>query len=59
MNFVLLATLIGIASYQITSVCILKTTPDSSNNEISTKIATRASTTTIILPLPLLIESIV
>jgi hypothetical protein len=59
MNFVLLATLIGIASYQITSVCILKTTPDSLNNEISTKVATRASTTTIISPLPLLIESII
>jgi hypothetical protein len=59
MNFVLLATLIGIASYQITSVCILKTTPDSLNNEISTIIATRASITTIISPLPLLIESII
>jgi hypothetical protein len=59
MNFVLLATLIGISSYQITSVCIQKTTPDSLNNEISTIIATRASITTIISPLPLLIESII
>jgi hypothetical protein len=59
MNFVLLATLIGIASYQITSVCILKTTQDNLNNEISTKIATRASTTTIIPPLPILIQSII
>ena len=60
MNFILLTTLIGIFSHQITTVCITKTTVDA-NNVKNDQTATVALTSVPVIstdePVPFLIAS--
>jgi hypothetical protein len=57
MNFILLATLIGIFGYQINSVCIQDNNLSTQTKILQTTISTTTLETTTTTPLPVLIAS--
>ncbi len=57
MNYILLATLIGIFGYQINSVCLVDNNISTQTKPVQTTISTTAMETTTTAPLPALILS--